>query len=152
MIATASHVSLLYDHEKKFLGVFLSPEIWDLAQRDLAPILEKALDTLDPADIPKAKPEPAKDWDNLTACWDFKYPLAKDVSCQACGARSDDWTADEPRVFRLVGANIAGLAAFSCQQCGAKTVKKHFKDHVVVECHAGDLPPTIVKIPMLPKK
>jgi hypothetical protein len=152
MIKTASHVSLLYDHDKQFVGVFLSPEIWNLVQRDLAPVLERALDTLDPSAIPKVKPEPTRDWNNLVASWDHKYLLPLDVTCQACGAHSDNWQADDPRIFRLVGANIAGLATFVCQRCGAKTVKKHFKDHMVVECHAGDLPPTIVKIPMLTKK
>ncbi|MBF0480532.1 MAG: hypothetical protein HQK81_00905 [Desulfovibrionaceae bacterium] len=152
MIKAASHVSLLYDHEKHFVGVFVSPEIWNLVQRDIVPVLEKAMDTLDTGAVPKVKPEPLKDWNNLLASWDFKYSLPVDVSCQACGARSADWQAGEPRLFRLVGANIAGLAAFVCQGCGAKTVKKHFKDHLVVECHAGELPPTIVKIPMLPKK
>jgi hypothetical protein len=152
MFSADSHVKLIYDHDKKFLGVVLSPQIWDLVQRDVAPVLEKALERLDPEHKPQEKPEPLKDWELLASCWDFKYPLDSEVSCQSCGASTPDWRADEPRRFRLSIANLGGLASFICASCGAKVIKKHFKDHVAVECHVAGAQPLRQKIQKLPPR
>ena len=57
-----------------------------------------------------------------------------DVSCENCGSSTEDWTKDDPRLFRLTSANLAGLVSFKCMNCQAKVLKKHFKDEIITEC------------------
>ena len=83
---------------------------------------------------PEARPEPLQEWETLLAYWDFTYPPAYDVHCDCCGAKTDDWRADEPRKFRLRNANLGGLVTFQCAGCKALVLKKHFKKHLTVEC------------------
>lgn len=130
---TESHVQPLYDAQGKLLGVWLSPALWDMTKASLSPILDRALDRLDPQRLAPA-PEPLKDWETLKQYWDFSYPLPVDVSCPNCGNATSDWQADEPRKFRLRSATLAGLVNFECQSCRARIIKKHFKRHVDVEC------------------
>jgi len=129
-----AHFQPFYDQNKKCIGVWLSPELWAKTQRALTPIIDKALEEIDPARAPEV-PERTQDWDTLTEYWDFKYPLPTDVHCEHCGAHTEDWRKDEPRVFKLRSATIAGLANFECLRCKARIVKKHFKNKVDVQCH-----------------
>ena len=56
------------------------------------------------------------------------------MACEHCGNKTENWSEDEPRLFRLTSANLAGLVAFKCMNCRAKVVKKHFKDQITTEC------------------
>lgn len=125
------HFQPLYDADRQLIGVWLSPELWLKAERALTPAIDQALAELEPAPPP---PEPMADWENLAQCWDFKYPMPFDVACENCGNTTPDWREDEPRKFRLRSANLGGLANFQCQKCQARIIKKHFKDHVDVQC------------------
>ena len=80
------------------------------------------------------QPEPIPDWETLKEYWDFSYPVDLDVACEHCGNSTEDWTGDEPRLFRLTSANLAGLVAFKCMKCKAKITKRHFKDKILTEC------------------
>jgi tRNA(Ile2) C34 agmatinyltransferase TiaS len=55
------------------------------------------------------------------------------VTCGQCGQHTDDWLADEPRLFRLRTATLGGMVSFKCRQCKARIIKRHFKDKVDVE-------------------
>ena len=129
---TPKHFQPLYDADRRLFGVFLSPELWAKISKSMNPLIDKALTELEPNLGPE--PEPLHDWDTLAQCWDFKYPMPHDISCECCGNATPDWRQDEPRKFRLKSANIGGLANFLCTQCQARIIKKHFKDHVAVEC------------------
>jgi len=125
----------LHDANGIFVGVFISPELWEKTRAELIPILEAASIGNDASAIaPPPAPEPLADWEMLLTYWDFKYPPSYDLTCEHCGAHTDDWRADEPRTFRLTAANLGGLATFCCQSCQSKIIKRHFKKHVSVEC------------------
>lgn len=128
-----SHFQPLYDYDRKLLGVWLSPELWAKAEKALSPAIDKALEELSPQPK-KVLPEPMKDLELLLQYWDFQYPLPYDVHCEHCGAKTEDWRADEPRKFRLRTATLGGLLNFECQSCQARILKRHFKKHVDVEC------------------
>ena len=128
-----THFLPLYDENKTLCGVWLSPELWAKAQKALSPIIHKALEKIDPASVPET-PERGEDWELLAKYWDFAYPLPTDVCCAQCGAHTEDWRKDEPRVFKLRSATIGGLANFECLRCKARIVKKHFKNKVDVQC------------------
>lgn len=127
------HFLPLYDQEKKFIGVFLSPALWAKTESIISPSIDKALEELDPS-LKKEAAEPMKDWEAFAQYWDFQYPLPKDVHCEQCGNKSQDWMLDTPRKFKLRSATIGGLVNFECQTCNARILKKHFKKHVDVEC------------------
>lgn len=124
----------LHDAEGRFLGVFIAAELWEKTQDRLSPILDEATGGRTAKPEPERPPEPLTDWETLLAYWDFPYPPAYDLTCEHCGAHTEDWRADEPRLFRLTAANLGGLAAFECQRCRARILKRHFKKHVSVEC------------------
>lgn len=130
------HFLELFDAKGAPRGVHISPELWALCQDAVLPGLTKALYQLDPACRPEPveKPEPMAEWEQLLAYWDFTYPPAYDVHCDCCGAKTEDWRADDPRTFRLRNANLGGLVTFQCSACKALVLKKHFKKHLTVEC------------------
>jgi hypothetical protein len=118
----------LHDSQGKLVGVFISAEVW-------SEIGAKVKEMLPQKKSGEAKPlkEPMHDWDQLCKYWDFRYPLALDVHCGQCGQKTENWMEDEPRKFRLLAANLGGLASFECCRCHARINKKHFKDKVTVE-------------------
>jgi hypothetical protein len=126
----------LHAADGTFVGVFISPELREKTQAEIGPVLEAASMGNDAsAVVAPLTPEPMNDWETLLTYWDFKYPPAYDLTCEHCGAHTEDWRADEPRKFRLTAANLGGLATFCCQSCRSKIIKRHFKKHVSVECH-----------------
>lgn len=128
-----AHFLPLYDKNKNLIGVWLSPELWAKTQNALSPVIDKALEEIDPALVPEV-PERMQDWELLAQYWDFQYPLPTDVYCEHCGAKTEDWRKDEPRKFKLRAATIGGLANFECLGCRARVIKKHFKNKVDVQC------------------
>jgi len=94
------HFLPLYDQEKKFIGVFLSPALWAKAEPIISPAIDRALEELDPS-LKEETAEPMSDWEALAQFWDFQYPLPKDVSCEQCGNETPDWMQDTPRKFKL---------------------------------------------------
>lgn len=132
----SSHFMELFDAAGKSRGLHMSPELWAKVKDAVMPTIEKALFALDPACRPESeeRPEPIGNWEQLLAYWDFTYPPSYDVHCDHCGQRTEDWSRDEPRKFRLCNANLGGQVTFQCQSCKALVLKKHFKKHVVVEC------------------
>jgi len=128
-----NHFEALFDKDRNLVGVWLSPELWRKAESALSPIIDAALDELNPGQAKEA-PEPMAAWDSLAQYWDFQYPLPTDVTCEKCGSCTQDWQKDAPRKFRLRSANLGGLVNFECQTCKSRIIKKHFKKHVDVEC------------------
>jgi len=124
---------LLYDQDRRMLGVYLHASLWEKVQARIVPILNQALEELDPAP-PTAPVEPMADWDMLAQYWDFGYALTPDVACSNCGNSTDNWQEDSPRKFYLKAANLGGLVNFECQNCKARVIKRHFKKNVDVEC------------------
>lgn len=116
----------LFDEHGQLYGVLVSPALWEQL-KDQADALSGT------AQEPEPSPEPLQDWENLKASWDFKYPVDTDVHCEACGASTDDWLADDPRKFLLTAANFTGIVTFQCRQCRAKIIKRHFTDKLTVE-------------------
>ncbi|WP_243544640.1 hypothetical protein [Pseudodesulfovibrio tunisiensis] len=121
------HVTELFDEHGNLIGALLNAEAWITVKKHVTKELGCA------APEPE-KPEPVADWELLKQYWDFPYPVDMDVTCECCGNQTEDWSADEPRKFRLSSANLAGLVSFTCQTCKAKIVKKHFKDYIKAEC------------------
>ncbi|MCJ2165167.1 MULTISPECIES: hypothetical protein [unclassified Pseudodesulfovibrio] len=125
----SDHINELFDKNGNLIGALLTAQAWT-AVRD------QVLKTLGVQEQP-AEPtfsEPLSDWATLQEYWDFPYPVDTDVSCEHCGNNTQDWAQDEPRLFRLTSANLAGLVAFKCMNCQSKIVKKHFKDKISTEC------------------
>lgn len=130
------HVRDLYDRQGQLIGVFLSAQIWERAESELAPILERVLAELEGGETKQeeqAVNEPLADWNLLTKHWDFQYPVDTDVACDVCGNATEDWQADNPRKFYLKAASLGGLVRFQCRQCQAYITKRHFKDSIRVE-------------------
>lgn len=125
----SDHINELFDKDGNLIGALLTAEAWT-AVRD------QVLATLGVCEAPvvQEKPEPMADWEMLTQYWDFPYPVDMDVACEHCGSKTENWSEDDPRLFRLTSANLAGLVAFKCMNCQAKVVKKHFKDEILTEC------------------
>ncbi|WP_319582738.1 hypothetical protein [uncultured Pseudodesulfovibrio sp.] len=125
----SDHINELFDKDGNLIGALLTAEAWN-AVRD------QVMTALGIQETPavEEKPEPTADWDLLTQYWDFPYPVDMDVACENCGNKTENWSEDDPRRFRLTSANLAGLVAFKCMDCQAKVVKKHFKDEIVTEC------------------
>lgn len=124
----------LYDKQGTLLGVHLSPEAWDVAREAVLAHFGPGGDTAQAAEEPVAS-EPLSEWETLKQYWDFPYPVDMDVACSECGQSTEDWSADDPRKFRLTAANLAGLVSFTCLGCRSKIIKRHFKDRIKVEVH-----------------
>ncbi|MCF8085907.1 MAG: hypothetical protein K9J48_03335, partial [Desulfohalobiaceae bacterium] len=128
-------IQSLYGDKGEFLGLFISPEMWDRIEKEVAPVLKRELNKLEREQDPAAQ-EPLDDWENLKKFWGFNYPVDYDVQCEICGASTNNWQEDDPRRFLLKAANLSGLVTFQCRECGAKIIKKHFKDRIIVETSA----------------
>jgi hypothetical protein len=126
----------LYDSKGEFMGIFIGPEVWERVQGEVAPILRREINELEDREEPEIR-EPINDWENLKKFWGFNYPVDFDVQCEICGAETTNWQEDQPRVFMLRAASISGLVTFQCCMCGAKIIKKHFKDRITVETTAS---------------
>ena len=125
----SDHITELFDKNGNLIGALLTAEAWTNVRDQVMTALgiqEKSSEPL--------RPEPMADWKTLQQYWDFAYPVDTDVLCEHCGATTEDWARDEPRLFRLTSANLAGLVAFRCTTCQSKVVKKHFKDRITTEC------------------
>ena len=131
-----NHVKPLYDREGNLHGVLLSPEIWAKAGKKISKILDQAQGK----ETSEINQEPIEDWQMFKDYWDFKYPFNAKVSCKACGAESENWEEDSPRIFHLTNASLSGLLVFHCEKCGGTVRKKHFKDHICFEAttHSGE--------------
>ncbi len=125
-------IQSLYGDDGEFLGLIIGPRMWDRVESEVAPILQRELDKMEGKGKPENK-EPLKDWENLKQMWGFNYPVDYDVHCGNCGADTSNWQEDDPRKFVLKAASLSGLVSFSCQGCGARIAKKHFKDSISVE-------------------
>ena len=119
--------TVLYDEKGNIQGALLGPEAW-------AAVRDVVTRTFGGAKERPERREPVADWELLKQYWDFPYPVDMDVSCQFCGASTENWEQDDPRKFRLSSANLAGLVSFTCCGCNAKIIKRHFKNEIVVEC------------------
>jgi hypothetical protein len=131
MIADSQGFLPLFTEQGELHGVFVSAEMWRQIEPALQPFLK-----------PKRKaqsPEPLEDWEQLLSYWDFKYPVNREVTCALCGAHTDNWEEDDPRVFRLKTANLGGYVRFKCCGCGADITKRHFKSHIETKCQACEL-------------
>ena len=111
-------------------GVYIPMEIWKEAEAEVMPLLQAAYLRVYGA---QEAAEPLQDWELLVANWDFAYPVDTHVHCGQCGNVTLNWQEDEPRKFRLKAAGLGGLVAFACCVCGAKIVKRHFKDEIKME-------------------
>ena len=116
----------LFDDQGELYAVLLTPALWEQLKEQAEVLLGRHRE-------PEPPSEPLKDWENLKAAWDFKYPVDTDVRCGVCGASTEDWQRDEPRKFLLKTANFTGIVSFQCLQCKAKIFKKHFTDKITVE-------------------
>lgn len=132
MLEESRPIQSLYGDNGEFLGLIIGPRMWDRVESEVAPILQREMDKMEGKDKPEKK-EPFKDWENLKQIWGFNYPVDYDVHCEACGADTSNWQEDDPRKFLLKAASMSGLVTFMCQGCGAKIIKRHFKDHINVE-------------------
>lgn len=128
-----------YDEAGNLMGVFFSARLWQEVAPKIDKILEEALSDLQSKAL-KGEPkievcvqEPMEDWERFLSFWDFRYPVEKRVICKQCGQETEDWTLDKPRKFFLKAANLGGLVSFQCQNCKARVLKRHFKDHITYE-------------------
>lgn len=121
-------VRYVVDAQGKAQGVYIEEEMWQHVCSHVLAELEKLFPT------EEVFREPLGDLELLEKYWDLRYDLPTDVYCEACGATSPDWKADEPRKFILRAANMGGLLSFQCQSCKARVTKRHFKDKVTVTC------------------
>lgn len=135
MLKNGNWVQDIYDSKGEFLGIFISPEIWDRVQGEVVPILRREMNKVEDQGVQEIR-EPLDDWENLKKFWGFNYPVDFDVQCEICGAETTNWQEDEPRIFILKAASLSGLVSFQCCRCGAKIIKKHFKDRITVETTA----------------
>ena len=125
----SDHINELFDKDGNLVGALLTAEAWTVVRNQVM----AALGVVETA-VEQERPEPISDWETLKEYWDFSYPVDVDVACENCGNATDDWTSDNPRLFRLTSANLAGLVAFSCTKCKAKITKRHFKDEILTDC------------------
>ncbi|MFP4167289.1 MAG: hypothetical protein ACLFSY_00390 [Desulfonatronovibrionaceae bacterium] len=128
-------IHYLYNSRNEFQGVMIPAALWELisdrVEAEAARVLPPA-EPRDPADEALAN-EPVRDWERFLQFWDFRYPPENSVVCRSCGSKTQDWTVDQPRKFILKAASIGGLVAFHCCSCGARVLKRHFKDSVKFE-------------------
>ncbi len=125
---TAESIIHAFDVSGKRLGVFIPSSLWDQLDDQLKNSLNN------PVITPKPVKEPIADWEMLTSCWDFPYPVDMDVHCQLCGNQTEDWQQDKPRKFLLKAASLGGLVSFECCDCHGRIRKNHFKDVIDVSC------------------
>ncbi|MGL1863483.1 MAG: hypothetical protein OCC46_13240 [Pseudodesulfovibrio sp.] len=125
----SDHINELFDKDGELIGCLLSAEAWNHVKKDVFTTL--GLEDETPV---VEKKEPTGDWEYLKASWDYPYPVDTDVHCEHCGNATEDWADDEPRLFRMTSANIAGLVSFKCMKCQAKISKKHFNKEIKTEC------------------
>ncbi len=128
-------IQLLYTATGEMYGVMISPEVW----KDVSEVVMKQLTQLGKVAAQNEPKEPMADWELLQEYWDFKYPPNAEVCCAHCGAETADWVHDNPRKFKLIAANLGGLARFSCLNCHSIIIKRHFKDCIKTECKACTL-------------
>ena len=121
------HIQEFYDKNGKMQYVLISAELFAKLQPAISKIVTNKREQPE-------KPEPINDWDTLLQFWDFQYPADYDVACGCCGSATENWQNDDPRKFKLVAASLGGLVTFTCQNCKAKIMKRHFKDEIAVEC------------------
>ena len=124
------HVIEIFDKEGNSLGAIIDAEAWPAFK----PILAREFGLFSQHG-PEAKPEPMQDWEYLQQYWDFPYPPDYDVTCGHCGQQTENWSKDDPRLFRLRAASLSGLVTFICQNCNARIIKKHFKNEILSETH-----------------
>ncbi len=125
----SEHINELFDKDGNLIVALLTAEAWTEVREQVMGALGVAEAPVEPVIA-----EPLADWEILKEYWDFQYPVDVDVACEHCGNTTDDWTADDPRLFRVSSANLAGLVAFKCMKCNAKVTKRHFKDEILTEC------------------
>jgi len=125
----SEHINELFDKDGNLIGCLLTTEAWEAVRDQVNAALGV---TIEP--VEQESPEPIAEWETLKEYWDFQYPVDTDVACEQCGSSTEDWADDDPRLFRLTSANLAGLVAFKCMQCKSKITKRHFKDEIVTEC------------------
>lgn len=125
----SEHINELYDKDGNLIGCLLTAEAWNYVKKDILVALGQ-----DPEPEVVEIKEPTSDWEMLKEYWDYPYPVDTDVNCENCGSSTQDWAKDEPRLFHLTSANLAGLVSFRCVKCQAKVQKKHFKDEIRTEC------------------
>lgn len=128
METLSNHLTTLYNGNGELQSVQISPELWNKVEQEVMPILRRAYPEK------KERAEPIQDWCMLQDYWDFQYPVNTTVNCDICGCETEDWEHDAPRKFKLLACNIGGLVRFECQQCRARVIKRHFKNHIAVEC------------------
>lgn len=121
-------IRYVVDAQGKPQGVYLEEDMWQQVCKHVLAVAER----LFPSE--RVISEPMADYELLVKYWDLRYELPSDVSCEACGASTEDWQADEPRKFLLRAANMGGLLAFECQNCKSRVTKRHFKDKVTMTC------------------
>ena len=136
MLDKSRPIQSLYGDKGEFLGLIISPDMWNRIEKEVGPILQRELDKLGQEQQTEIK-EPLDDWENLKQYWGFNYPVDYDVHCEICGADTENWQEDDPRKFQLKAASLSGLVSFLCLSCGARIVKKHFKDRIHVETTAS---------------
>ncbi|MBI9078821.1 MAG: hypothetical protein JEY79_03665 [Pseudodesulfovibrio sp.] len=125
----SDHIHELFDKDGNPIGALLSAEAWTAVKSQVFAKLGLVDDSVKPENA-----EPTSDWETLKSYWDYPYPIDTDVHCECCGNKTSEWAADEPRLFRLTSANLAGLVSFKCMNCQAKVVKKHFSKEIRTEC------------------
>jgi hypothetical protein len=123
-------ITYLVDEHQNPKGVLLSQELWEQVRKHVEPLVSSASPMCSEA---PPVPEPIDDWETFLEYWDFKYPISTEVTCGHCNASTENWQADEPRKFHLLSATLGGLVSFRCQECKAKVIKRHFKDHMTTE-------------------
>lgn len=132
-MAHSDHFLPLYDNSGALYAVMLSATLWSRNRHRLESLILGMLEEMEPT----IKAEPLHEWEEFKTYWDFAYPFCADVTCGNCGARTDDWTKDPAKPFRLKSAQLGGLVVFHCNACGATVRKKHFKDHICFEFSVG---------------
>lgn len=121
------HVRELFDKDGNLIGCLLTAEAWQS-------VGDKVKNLLGIREEPAQAPEPLHEWETLKEYWDFNYEPDMHVHCECCGSSTPDWQQDEPRKFLLSSATLGGMVTFTCLECRAKVLKKHFKDEIVTEC------------------
>ena len=116
----------LFDKSGNLIGALITAELWTKVKPHILALLPKA--------EPEERPEPMNAWVQLKEYWDFNYDIDVSVTCECCGSSTENWEIDAPRKFRLVSANLGGLASFKCSKCQARITKQHFKDKIVTQC------------------
>lgn len=124
------HIHYVVDEAGSASAVQLSLPLWEAVKKYVLTAERR----MTGADDPLQRPEPLVALQEFKDYWDFTYPYSPDVTCQHCGASTENWEKDPAHPFHLSNANLGGLLVFRCRTCGSTVRKKHFKDHCVFEC------------------